>query len=255
MSIVERFKLKVARSQSVTLQPSRKRVRSAFQLIYFALFVWTVGELVLRAVTFDFGVNRQQLSPADDWFVSIVYWLFLASVSFHILRLYVTMEFLEEEEAFFNGFFDNMDWKILLPEFIFRFGVISVITLKFYYPDGFGDLFGFLTALYFSMSLWSLWMWLAGKKERSAVFLGPSLAGLVGSAAAWTALPTISREQANIPLVVFMLAAFLYLTYSLWTHFRESWRDYRDAYRAKLCFLSWNAGGRAERSPDVAPLE
>jgi hypothetical protein len=242
MRVWVKAKDKYAESTRNTLSPSSKRVRSAFQFVYLAVFGNTIISLLGKAIAFDFGLEDSQLSATDNQLAYWVYIAFLVTISLHILRLYITMEFLEEEEAFFGSFYDGMRWYITLPEFVLRSLIIATVTLKLYSPESFGGIFGFLATLYGAMSAWSLWVWLVAGKPRDQVFLTSSLAGLIGCAAIWYILPSVLQDKSYVTLTLFMAVTLVFVGQSVVRHFYKYWGEYVNVYKTKLCVFGWNAG-------------
>jgi hypothetical protein len=228
-------------------------VRSAFQAVYFYIFAKTAFEIFAQAVSFETGIQAFNLGGPDKILASFVYPFFLIVVGIHILRLYVTMEMIEDEEGFFEGFYNNLGWKTMLFEWILRISISALVTLKTFAIDSLEGLIRFLFFLYMTMFLWSLFMRIFARKSNKEVFLWSSLSGLFGTTCIVVLISYNEITEIAVTVLVFMLGGGGFLAYDITTQFYQNWKSYKDVYSPKFDVRKWGTGSSVSNTSMAIP--
>jgi hypothetical protein len=173
-----------------------RQIKSAFQAFYFVVFLIANVQV---SMTLGGGGNPikakltellQILSNTDfssdfltvAWVLNVIFWLFAAVFSLHLVRIYITLELMEEPDGGFEKFFDSYPRNARILDFVTRCLIVALVTLKVFKPISFASFLDFFCLFYFTLTLWGLVACLAGKRPVRECFLISSLSGLVVAA-------------------------------------------------------------------------
>jgi hypothetical protein len=161
--------------------------KSAFQAFYFAIFGYAVIEVV-RSLILGANPAVDQLKtmlPAAEFTKALPYltWLymaFFATFALHLVRIYVTLELMEEEYNTFSGFHQEYGRTGRIWDFCLRLAIVTILTLEVIRVRDFDGFLQFILYFYVALVFWGILALLVGKKEFSGEsFLRSSLAGLI----------------------------------------------------------------------------
>lgn len=172
-------------------------VKSAFQAVYLAVFI----AAVVSVCTSIINTPMAALYPFEELFASIqsensqdVFllrialidapkWVFAFVVSAHFIRIYLTIEMLEDEEGLFPRYYESFGGVGRAFEFIARLLIVAIVSLKVFPIESLNDLSSFLVIFYAATLAWSTVAIHLGKKKRTDSFLISSLVGFLFSIA------------------------------------------------------------------------
>ena len=154
------------------------RKPSVFRAVYFFLFVYTIISIFSHSVTVFNAESIRSIAGQgnkQDWYYLL--FAFGSVVAIHLMRIYVTLEMLEEGEYFFLGWYDNMKGVRKTFEYLIRIGIVGIVSLKLI--KQFSSIHGlaiYLSILYFLLLLWDIFWWLCEKRDfRDTFFISSSL--------------------------------------------------------------------------------
>jgi hypothetical protein len=217
-------------------------LRSAFQFSYLLIFLWAVVQLVRVVITGENPISNQmnRVSQLINKVDGGGFWLF-DSLSYavnafcilfaaHLVRIYITLESMEDQEGHYSGFYDSFSPIGRFLEFIVRVAIIAIISLKVIPLGTFSAFSWFVFTFYTSLTVWSV-LALTQKKSAGEAFLWSSIAGLLFSiilivldyhAYLW--------QEATVSLWI----ASVLLAYDLLIYFRNESEALRLEYWGKL---------------------
>jgi hypothetical protein len=165
--------------------------KSAFQAFYFVIFGIAVI-VTLDALTHSTNPAIEQLRsilPAAEFeraspFLNVLYWSFFSAFALHLLRIYVTLELMEEEYGSFSGFHMQYGKRGRIWDFIARFVIVSILTFEVIRVRDFDGFLGFVLYFYLALAFWGIIARFGGKKDFfGESFLLSSISGLLAIAA------------------------------------------------------------------------
>jgi len=128
-----------------------------------------------------------------------VVFLFVAAVSLHSARLYITLEMLEERRKPFEDFFGNQQGIAKDLEFVMRVAMVLIVTNKAIGRwNTISDIFWYLLALYGSLTIWSGIAIVGLKLPWKQSYGGISIFGFLGAAFLLLIHTTLPERNVNL---------------------------------------------------------
>ncbi len=172
---------------TVTVTKLHKSLTSAYKNLYLGVFLYAAYEIghqffESRPFVWNLLGNGDLQSDNYRYFTWLVL-LLCAAVGLHLLRIYLTMERLEDPTSNrHERYLSEKGWPVQLGEQWIRMAVILIVSLKFMpIVDTLNKLAWFLAILYCALLSWDLFMWLFGGVRLKETYLPSSSVGLCAS--------------------------------------------------------------------------
>jgi len=194
--------------------------KSAFKTVYFAVFLVATVRVVWQAKYFS-------VNTTDAWdtiIFNILNIAFLVLIGFHTIRLYFTLEMLDEEKYLFENFFLNANGFQRILELFLRWGIIGVVSYKFIDWTGGEDIQTYLLILYGLLFLWGL---LVLTFNPSMSYLRISIPGLILAAFLFL-MGNNTNSVAGWSIVIF--AGSFVIAYDLRSDIKKNWTIHYKIY-------------------------
>jgi len=166
-SVTQSFRNRLGESNWVLTHGNR---RSAFKAVYLLAFLFAIFSLVWLQVSPSEGLGKKIAAPIPDGptddaeHLGLLLWLLVVAVSFHWVRLYITLEIFEDElseNVMPNGLeaWSRYPWgpSMRFCEFVLRCLMVGLIGFKAFTPDEVHsppELCEYLFYLYLIMAIW-----------------------------------------------------------------------------------------------------
>lgn len=128
-------------------------LKSAFKIVYLGAFGMAIYQICSHAENFKVLGQNNLDNRIFSWLNIGFIWIL---GFFHNLRLYITLEMLEDEDFIFENFFVNANKFQRFLEFICRVVIVSVVSLKIYRWSGSEDLSQYMLYLYSALFVWGV---------------------------------------------------------------------------------------------------
>jgi hypothetical protein len=164
-------------------------MRSAYQLAYALIFLVAVKDLLSRVFWSDNPLSAGATAASaslrqlgyDIWIINgLAYAVptFAVFFSLHLIRIYITMEYMEDEEGGYENFYDGYSPAWRFTEFVVRVIIIGIVSLKVIKVHEFRDFASYVFLFYLSLCAWSAIALMRKKKFFYESFAFSSLLGL-----------------------------------------------------------------------------
>lgn len=130
-------------------------LKSAFKIVYFVAFILTTFEICSQADKFKVaGMN-----DIDNSLFHYLNMVFVWIIGLHTIRLYITIEMLDDKDFIFLNFFDSANRWQKISEFIIRTIIIGIVSYKLVKWNGSENLNNYLLWLYTALFAWGIIVW------------------------------------------------------------------------------------------------
>ncbi len=154
----------------------KQPLTSALKIVYLCFFVYTASTIFSAFVSHipEIGESiKANTLPTLDGLIFIIVLFFLpVAVGLHFVRIYLTMEMLEDPTSpFHKKYLTRLSSDAKFKEQLLRFSAIILVSFKliekicgFEVLNQLHGLCAYLVAFYFSLLLWDLWIYCCHKK-------------------------------------------------------------------------------------------
>jgi hypothetical protein len=145
-------------------EPQSLRPKSAFQIVYiltFGMAIWDMLRLIfgspieLQSRLAQIVEKAPEASGMINW-MGLLPPIFAFLFAIHLVRIYITLEILEDGESIFEGFYTLWPTPARIIETILRVVILGLVASKVLLPNTYSDLWAYGLVFYSSLLAWSL---------------------------------------------------------------------------------------------------